>query len=274
MWALQMLRGFLVGMAGVLPGLTGSSLLVLFGIYRPLMAALARPLENFRGLLRSYGLFFLAAAAGFVAGSRLLAELFSRHETEILYLFLGFLSGTLPDLFRSVRQIKGKPTDWLAFAGLFAGCVLVASILKRPPPTWLAEPADHPLLWYLVGISIGVGSLIPGVSVAFILMYFRLYQPLVAGIGRADPGVLIPVGLGAGSAILLFARGVNWLFRRAEGIATRGVLGLVAGSIWLAYPGWPGGRRGIFCLFLFAAGWILSAWMNRLAPAHEPVAHG
>ena len=88
----------------------------------------------------------------------------------------------------------------------------------------------------------------------------------VDGVARLDPRILLPVALGAAAAILLFARAAQWLFGKAEGAATRGVLGLVVGSLWLVYPGWPGGGAGFRCLGLFLGGAILSAFLNKLAP--------
>ena len=63
-WPLQLFYGFLVGLAGLLPGLCGSTLLVLFGLYRPLTAALAHPFRDFRGQLLRFGPFFVAAGLG------------------------------------------------------------------------------------------------------------------------------------------------------------------------------------------------------------------
>ncbi len=54
----HLLRGFLVGVAGLLPGLSGSTFLVVFGMYRPLTAALANPFADLPGTLRKFGLFF------------------------------------------------------------------------------------------------------------------------------------------------------------------------------------------------------------------------
>ena len=78
-WPLQAFYGFLVGLVGLLPGLCGSTLLVLFGLYRPLTAALAHPFRDFRGHLLRFGPFFAAAGLGILAGSRLLAAVFARH---------------------------------------------------------------------------------------------------------------------------------------------------------------------------------------------------
>ena len=267
----QLVHGFLVGLAGLLPGLCGSTLLVLFGIYRPLTAALAHPFADFRGHVRRFGLFFLAAGVGVLVGSRALATTFARHETATLYLFMGFMLGTLPDLFRQARRTGGHPAGWLAFAGLFLLCIGLAAAQDRLVPR--GEPlADHWGIWLVAGAGIGLGSIVPGASVAFLLIYFGIYQPLLDGVARLDPRILGPVVLGAGAAILLFARAAHWFFHKAEGAATRGVLGLVAGSLALVYPGWPSGRAGALCLGLLAGGFALSALLNRLAPPAEPTA--
>ena len=262
---LQLFRGFLVGLAGLLPGLCGSTLLVLFHIYRPLTAALAHPFDHFRRNLVDFGPFFLAAGAGLLVGSWILAAVFVRHETATLYLFMGFMAGALPDLFRHAHRAKGRPAGWLAFAGMFLLCLALTALQNRLVPRGAALEENWGV-WLLAGAGIGLGSIVPGASVAFLLIYFGLYPALLDGVAHLDPRILLPVVLGAAAAILLFARAADWLFRKAAGPATRGVLGLVAGSILLVYPGWPGGAQGGRCLLLFALGAALSAFLNKLAP--------
>ncbi|MBP7009622.1 MAG: DUF368 domain-containing protein [Kiritimatiellae bacterium] len=259
---LQLIHGFLVGLAGLLPGLCGSTLLVLFGIYRPLTAALAHPCSGFRQKWLRFGPFFLAAGAGLLVGSRVLAAVFARHETATLFLFMGFMLGALPDLFAQARQAKGNTGGWIAFVVLFLACLALDIGRDRLDPR-AGGMQDRWEVWALAGAGIGLGSMIPGASVAFILIAFDLYQPLLDGVGRLDAGILVPVVIGAGIAIFAFARVADWLFRHAEGIAIRGVLGLAAGSLWLVYPGWPGAASGWRCLLLLGAGYVLSARLNR-----------
>ena len=132
----------------------------------------------------------------------------------------------------------------------------------RAPP-W---PIRGFAAWTLTGAGIGIGSIVPGASVAFLLIFFGIYQPMLDGVARLDLGVLIPLGLGAGTAILTLAKAVDWFFRAAESFATRCVLGLVAGSIVLVFPGWPGGKSGVACILLLLLGAFLSSKLNRLAP--------
>mgnify|MGYP001049211992 CR=1 FL=1 len=262
---LQLFRGFLVGVAGLLPGLCGSTLLVLFGLYRPLTSALAHPVREFRRHLLPFAPFFLAAGLGLLLGSRILATVFARHETATLYLFMGFMLGALPDLFRHAHRAGGGIGGWLAFAGMFLLCLVLASLQGSLAPRGPALEGRWEI-WMLAGAGIGLGSIIPGASVAFVLIYFGIYQPLLDGVARLDGNILVPVLLGAGIAILAFAHAADWVFRKAEGHATRGVLGLVAGSIPLIYPGWPGGAAGLRDLLLLAFGFLLSALLNKFSP--------
>jgi len=262
---LQLFRGFLVGLAGLLPGLCGSTLLVLFHIYRPLTAALAHPFTDFRKNLLPFVPFLLAAGVGILVGSRLLATIFSRHEIPMLYLFIGFMLGALPDLFRHAHRAKGRPSDWIAFAVMLTLCLALTLLQNHLPPRSNALEGS-PTIWLLAGAGIGLGSIIPGASVAFLLIYFDIYQPLLDGVSRLQPAILLPVIFGTALAILLFSRAADWLFRTAEAAATRGVLGLVVGSIVLVYPGWPGAAQGGWCLALLLIGILLSAFLNKLAP--------
>lgn len=262
---LHLFRGFLVGFAGLLPGLCGSTLLVLFGMYRPLTAALAHPFTGFRRHLMLYGPFFAAAGIGVLVGSRVLASFFARYETEMLYLFIGFMGGALPDLFRHAHRTRGHPAGWLAFLALFCACLAAATLNLPGSSSQTTAPLSWPV-WVLAGAGVGLGSILPGASVAFLLIYFGVYQEMLEGVASLNPAVLLPVGLGAGLTILLFAQAADWLFRVAEGTATRGILGLVTGSIVLIFPGWPGGLHGILCLLLILAGFVASATLNKLAP--------
>lgn len=264
----HLLRGLIVGLAGLLPGLSGSAFLVLFGLYRPLTAALANPFKNFKLNLLRFGPFFLAAGVGVLIGVHGLATLYARHEVLLLFLFMGFMAGTLPDVWQQARQARGPAISWLSGVFFFALCVGLA--LWQPHLSQRgAPPPQSAGIWLLAGLGLGLGSLVPGFSTAFLLIHFHLYQPLLAGVSALDWHILGPLIIGAGLAIVLFARIVSWLFDKAEAFTTRGILGLVLGSFWLVYPGLPSGRSRWFALLIFAIGLLLSVALNTRAPARK-----
>ena len=95
---LRLVQGFIIGAGGILPGISGGVLSVIFGIYRPVMEVLAHPLNGLRrhlSLLLPVG---AGAILGFLCGGGLILVLFDRSEKLATCLFIGLILGTLPSL--------------------------------------------------------------------------------------------------------------------------------------------------------------------------------
>lgn len=263
---LQLLLGLWVGVAGLMPGVSGSAFLVLFGVYRPLTTALAQPTVNPAGNLRRFGPFFLAAAIGLLLASRLLAVVFTRHAVPTTFLFMGLMLGLLPNLIRQAGGSTRSRAAWLPFVVTLGLCAALAWYRRHLAPPDAALTPGWPL-WTVIGAGIGLGSILPGLSVSFLIIYLGVYSPLLHGVAHLDLAILLPVAFGAVTTILLFARLANWLFLRAEVPTVRGILGLTTGSLWLVFPGWPEGRAKILCLALLTGGFGLSTLLNRWVAA-------
>lgn len=95
---LRLVQGFIIGAGGILPGISGGVLSVIFGIYQPVMEVLAHPLNGLRrhlSLLLPVG---AGAILGFLCGGGLILVLFDRSEKLAICLFIGLILGTLPSL--------------------------------------------------------------------------------------------------------------------------------------------------------------------------------
>lgn len=207
---------------------------VVFGLYRPLMALLASPKNN----LKKYGRLFLPVGIGWIVGfvsfARLISGLFSRSENVAIWLFVGLIAGTLPGMFSggSEKRRPDRRTVLLSVMCFFAmfGLLLFTRII--------GVKATHPgFFWYLMcGLLWGVSLVVPGFTSSSMLMSMDLFEPLTAGIGALDPGVILPMFLGIVSAALLLAKLVNRLFERHYSSAFYAILGIVAASTAAIIP--------------------------------------
>ncbi|MGE5678800.1 MAG: undecaprenyl phosphate translocase family protein, partial [Pseudomonadota bacterium] len=102
------------------------------------------------------------------------------------------------------------------------------------------------------------GTIVPGISASFVLMYLGAYQLLLEGLSSIDLSVLIPVGVGFGLSIIAFAKIVSYMFRRFYGYTYYTVMGFVIGSIVAIFPGFAPDKKHMFSILLFAAGFYLS----------------
>ena len=101
---LRLVQGFIIGAGGILPGISGGVLSVIFGIYRPVMEVLAHPLDGLRrhlSLLLPVG---AGAILGFLCGGGLILVLFDRSEKLATCLFIGLILGTLPSLWAEAAR--------------------------------------------------------------------------------------------------------------------------------------------------------------------------
>lgn len=106
---LRLVQGFIIGAGGILPGISGGVLSVIFGIYRPVMEVLAHPLNGLRrhlSLLLPVG---AGAILGFLCGGGLILVLFDRSEKLATCLFIGLILGTLPSLWAEADAARTFP---------------------------------------------------------------------------------------------------------------------------------------------------------------------
>ena len=264
---LRLVQGFIIGAGGILPGISGGVLSVIFGIYRPVMEVLAHPLNGLRrhlSLLLPVG---AGAILGFLCGGGLILVLFDRSEKLATCLFIGLILGTLPSLWAEAgaqgRRGSSYAAMLLSFLALFSvlACVKFGSFSEMR--------ADFGGFLFC-GALWGLSFIIPGMTSSSILMAVGLLTPMVDGITHLDPQVLIPWGLGMGGTALLFARLVSALFDRHYALAYHAVLGIVLASTLVIIPtAFASGAEmawGIVCAVL---GVLIAYFGGRLRPKED-----
>lgn len=245
---LEFVQGLFVGAGGILPGISGASLAVVFGFYQELTALIAHPKRNASVFLARHWSLAIGIGFGFVATTLLLDRLFAAHERPIIYLFWGFIAGTLPSIWRGARKTGAGLREALSFA-LTAGALIAFSLLAgrgagEAVSLATGDPSTSPVAvapfeWVLSGAIIGSGSLLPGLSASVILVYLGLYGPMLDAAANLAILPLALVGAGALLAIALLSRAIAALYARFHGIVAFAILGFTVGSLFLVFPGIP-----------------------------------
>lgn len=231
-WLIRLGKGMLIGIGAILPGLSGGALSVIFGIYTPLLAFLA----NLRHRFVRNVLFFLPVILGGGLGilffSGVVKAAFGQYAAQFTCLFIGFVGGTFPSLYRTAGQQGRRTRDWLAFA-LAAGSVFILMLVGDRQ---LIDIQPNVPIWIIAGAVFGLGLIVPGMSPSNFLIYFGLYKKMADGIFALDFAVIIPLIIGLAACILLFSKLVNTLFRVAYPVMYHIILGLVVGSSLAILP--------------------------------------
>ena len=203
-------KGIIVGLGGVAPGLSGSVLLIIFGLYQKTLDALGTLLGNFRRNIR----FLLPLVCGMFLGvllfSRVIDFCLRDYEVPTRYCFLGLILGTLPMVWKEVKKEGFPPLYYLLVLASAAGGTWFFTV----NPNAFPQITDPTLLQcILLGVAVAATAIIPGVDPAVFLSTLGFYEMYVHALASFDLTILLPmlVGLALGAVGISFA--MSTLFR-------------------------------------------------------------
>ena len=264
-WIIRLFKGMLVGVGAILPGLSGGVLAVVFGIYEPLVRFLA----NLRYKFMQNVLFFIPVGIGGLLGvfafSAVVDFAFTNYAAQFIWLFVGFIAGTFPSLYKTSGKEGRKAWHWVLLIGVSVGTYYLMHWMQTinnvtiTPNIWV---------WLGAGALVGLGLVVPGLSPSNFLIYVNLYQPMAAGIKQLDFGVILPITLGLAICILTLAKLVAWLFKKAYAFMYHFIIGIVIGSTAAILPRGVTGWTIAVCALVFVFGAAISYILAKADEAH------
>lgn len=229
---LKLLQGALIGLGGVLPGISGGVLCVVFGIYQTIMELLADPLHHFKTHVPRLIPIGIGGIIGFLGIANLLSVLLERYPAPSICVFIGLITGMLPSLYREAGERGRGKNDFIALMI----SMLVTFFLLVALQIFSVEIHPGFFAYIFCGVCLALSIIVPGMSFSTLLMPLGLYEPFVSGIGHMDFAVLIPAGLGALAALILLSRMINRLFARHYSLAFHAIIGVVIAATVLIIP--------------------------------------
>jgi putative membrane protein len=202
---------------------------------------------------------------GVVGFSAVVEFAFDKYPAQFIWLFVGFIVGTFPSLFKTAGKQGRKPWHWLVLV-LFAAGTL--AFMRWGETITAGNITTNLLTWLLSGFIFGLGLVVPGMSPSNFLIYLGLYQPMASGIRQLDFGVIIPLILGVVICVLVFAKLINWLFKKAYTFMYHFILGVVVGSTIAIIPSGVSGWTILVCAILFVVGVISSFALAKVDEKH------
>lgn len=222
-FAVDFLKGIVVGIGGIAPGLSGSVMLIILGLYEKAVNAIGTLFKNFKENL----LFLIPLVLGFGVGALLFSKIvdftLENYEFQTRYLFLGLVIGTLPLFYKEVKKNGfGKGYYILIIAAAATGLLVFSSGRNLFPQ--VTEPNLFQSVW--LGVAVAGASLIPGVDSAVILSALGLYELYVSSIADLNFAILIPAGVGLVAGAFIISAVMNFLIKRFYTVTFSVIFGL------------------------------------------------
>lgn len=274
----KLLQGMVVGIANIIPGVSGGTMMVAMGLYDRLIHAITHLKSEFKESMKLLIPIFAGAGLAIVILSRVFEFLLETYPIPTNFAFCGLIAGSLPFIF---KKVKGHPVTVGKMIPLliFFGIVILMAVLGEN------SGADADVSFGLmnvikllaVGIIAAATMVIPGVSGSMMLMLLGYYDVILKSIntfidalvGLDVPlllemcGRLIPFGIGVIIGIFLIAKIIEFIFMKAEIHAYYAIIGLITASpiAILIKTDWSGFSVVMLIagIITFAAGWFAAS---------------
>lgn len=203
-------KGIIVGLGGVAPGLSGSVLLIIFGLYRKTLDALGSIFTNFRKNIAFLTPLVSGMFLGVLIFSKLIDFFLAYYEIPTRFCFLGLILGTLPMIW---QEVKKQGFRRIYYSVILFSFFLGGWFFTVNPNAFPQIETPNLFQCILLGISVAATAIIPGVDPAVFLSTLGFYEMYVRALANLDFSILLPmvVGLGLGAVSISFI--MSTLFR-------------------------------------------------------------
>ena len=246
----NILKGMVIGIANIVPGVSGGTMMVAMGIYDKMIHCITHLFSEFKKSV----LFMLPIGIGMLvtiaASSFVLVEMFESIPIQTNLLFVGLILGSLPAILKKVKGSKPK-VGHIIMALLFFALVVGTAIIGETEGT--AADLSFGLVNVLkllgTGIIASATMVIPGVSGSMVLMLMGFYQPILDAIKSfftslaamdmdgilTGLGILVPFGIGIVIGVFAIAKLVEIIFKKFPLYAYYAIIGLIVASPFAIY---------------------------------------
>ncbi|NLB61258.1 MAG: DUF368 domain-containing protein [Clostridiales bacterium] len=230
--------GFFLGISIFAPGVSGSVMAVMMGIYTKLLDIVSNPFKNFKKniiYLFPMGIGMLLSLVLFVV---LFSYLFETYKKATYLLFMGLIAGNLPVIFKDAMAGGFKKRYIIGILTAFSVAVTLG-ILRLSAPQMQDFEKISLVFVGLCGALGGASGMVPGMSVSMVLMVPGIYDYILHSAKIIDVPVLLVFGACFAVGMVVFSRFTKYIFKKYHGFAYSMVFGFICGSFVSIYMGLP-----------------------------------
>lgn len=241
----DMLKGMVMGIANVIPGVSGGTMAVSMGIYDKLIGSITHLFKDLKKSIITLLPIGLGMVIGILALARVIEFMFERIPVQTNTFFIGLIAGGLPMI---IKEVKGQKIKLSGIVGFLVFFVLVIGMAALDGASGnnaeFSKGITDIIKLFGAGVVAAATMVIPGVSGSMMLMLLGYYEPVISAVNEAVDGlrgvegasfasalfVLIPFGIGVVIGIFAIAKLIEWLFSKFKLTVYWAIIGLISAS--------------------------------------------
>lgn len=277
----SILKGCVMGIANIIPGVSGGTMAVSMGVYDDIISSITHLFKQFKKSVMTLLPYFVGMAISLVGLSYAIEYFLGHYNLQTNFLFIGLILGGLPAI---LTRFKGKKIGvgcGVAFVIAFAAIIVLQLLGEGGGDVVLRFSGLEVVKLFFIGIIASATMVVPGVSGSMILMILGYYYPILAEVTKFFDALkafdmaqmidgamlLVPFGLGVVIGIFAIAKIIEFLLKRYEAVTFSAILGLVIASPFAIFmqadiPALGFGNVAVSVL-TFVVGFVIAFFLGR-----------
>ncbi len=236
---MTILKGFVLGIANIIPGVSGGTLAITLGIYEKLIDIISNFRKKIKDNIKFVILLVIGVAIGLLLFSNIISICLDKFPFITIMFFIGIILGGTPILFKKVKKHK-TIYNIIIFTITFSIVMIMTFVGNSERIITLENLNILKILGlFFAGFVAAASMLLPGISGSFVLMLMGYYRPIVDSIkdlthfNNILHNIIILgfAGVGILCGLILSAKLINWLLKKYEIPTYFGIIGFVMASV-------------------------------------------
>lgn len=262
-YLLLMIKGFIIGIAKIIPGVSGAVLSISLGVYENILNIIGHPLKIKLKDIKFLFFLFIGAVGGILLFCNFIKWCLNNFYLPTMLLFSGLIIGGMPEILSEFQKKDCKISNFIIFILSFTIILIITNLGNND-----VHSSNH---YFLMGVIESLTTIIPGISGTAIFMALGWYESLLDLLSniltfKASFWVSFAFISGVVLSTVMIARIIMFLFKKYKIEAYFCILGFMIGSLWTMFVDLVNANYNftyaIIGFLLFIIGLILTIKIN------------
>ena len=263
-WLFRFLKGMIIGLGFIVPGISGGVLAAILGLYQRMISFAANIKKNAKEDLPFLLPVFIGIAFGIFILVHPLYFLLDHYLAQVIWAFIGCIIGTLPALWHEAGKSGRSKRHYAIF---LISAVISFVLFYAYQNQMYARVELNFFTWILAGVMLVIVTITPGTSTSAFLIFFGIYQPVLEALKTMDFSILGPLALGAVISLYPVFKLTDLLLKKAFASFFHYIAGIVISSTAILISlarSYSEGSSTIICMLIMTLGIAIGFLFGRI----------
>lgn len=233
-WYSLILIGAIIGIANIIPGVSGGTMAVVLNVFDKLIFSISNFRKNPKDSIKFLFPILIGAGIGIIVFSYIIKYLLDNYPLQLNFFFNGLIFGSLPLIVKRTGEVKNKIALKTIFFVIALAVMIAFGFVTKDSSNGLIMDIN-PIIMIIHTFIASVAMILPGISGSLVLVILGSYFTVIKYISDFNVIGLIPVGIGVLLGLIFGSKIIGYLLKNYTEYTFSAILGLMVGSAYALF---------------------------------------